>query len=118
MWDVKEPTPLFKKSRDLDPSGKADLYGLWDWVGMEPSMGPMSPIRVHSLSTGLCPEKLVKSLVAGRIITTWSNTTSLTGFFLVVEYHKRLYTTPSHVFISRWRMTISKCTLQAEASYM
>ena len=38
----------------------ANLYGLWDWVGMAPCMGPMSPVRAHSLWAGLCPEKLVK----------------------------------------------------------
>ena len=27
---------------------------------MAPCMGPMSPVRAHSLWAGLCPEKLVK----------------------------------------------------------
>ena len=30
MWDVKEP------------GGVANLYGLWDWVGMAPCMGLIS----------------------------------------------------------------------------
>ena len=30
---------------DADPGGVANLYGLWDWVGMAPGMGPMSPVR-------------------------------------------------------------------------
>ena len=38
----------------------ANLYGLWDWVGMAPCMGPMSPVRAYSFWAGLCPEKLVK----------------------------------------------------------
>ena len=38
----------------------ANLYGLWDWVGMAPCMGPMSPVRAYSLWAGLYPEKLVK----------------------------------------------------------
>ena len=45
---------------DVDPSGVANLYGLWDWVGMVARMGPMSPVRVHSPWAGLCPEKQVK----------------------------------------------------------
>ena len=49
MWDVKEP------------GGVANLYGLWDWVGMAPCMGPMSPVRAHSLWAGPCPEKLVQT---------------------------------------------------------
>ena len=28
---------------------------------MVPRMGPMSPVRAHSLWAGLCPEKLVKN---------------------------------------------------------
>ena len=58
MSDVKEPTPLFEAG-DVDPSDVASLYGLWDWVGMVPRMGPMSPVRVHSLWAGLRPEKQV-----------------------------------------------------------
>ena len=38
----------------------ANIYGLWDWVGMAPYMGPMSIVRAYSLWAGLCPEKLVK----------------------------------------------------------
>ena len=41
---VKEPTSLFSV---------ANLYGLWDWVGMAPH-----PVRAHSLWAGVCPEKL------------------------------------------------------------
>ena len=26
----------------VDPSGVANLYGLWDWVGIAPHMGPES----------------------------------------------------------------------------
>ena len=44
----------------MNPGGVANLYGLCDWVGMAPCMGPMSPVRAHSLWAGLCPEKLVK----------------------------------------------------------
>ena len=33
---------------------------VWDWVGIAPCMGVMSPVRAHSLWAGLCPEKLVK----------------------------------------------------------
>ena len=43
----------------VDPDGVANLYGLWDWVGMTPHMD-LSPIRAHSLWASLCPEKLVK----------------------------------------------------------
>ena len=38
----------------------ANLYGLWDWVGMALRMGPMSPVHAHSLWAGLCPEKAGK----------------------------------------------------------
>ena len=29
----------------IDPDGVAKLYGLWDWVGMPPRMGPESRSR-------------------------------------------------------------------------
>ena len=58
LWDVKQPTSLFEKSRGHRPGGVANLYGLWDWVGMAPRMGPES-VRAHSLWAGLCPEKLL-----------------------------------------------------------
>ena len=29
LWEAKEPTPLFKKSRDVDPGGVANLF----WAG-------------------------------------------------------------------------------------
>ena len=45
---------------NVDPGGVANLYGLWDWVGMAPRMETMSPVRTHSLWLNLCPEKLVK----------------------------------------------------------
>ena len=35
-----------------------------------------------------------------QVITTWSNTTSLTGFYLVVEYYKRLYDTQPRFYMS------------------
>ena len=38
----------------------ANLNGLWDWVGMGPCMGPLSPVCAYSLWACLCPEKLVK----------------------------------------------------------
>ena len=38
----------------------ANLNGLWDWVGMAPCMGPLSPVCAYSLWAGLFPEKLVK----------------------------------------------------------
>ena len=44
-----------------DIYGVANLYGLRDWVGMAPCMGPMSPLRACSTWAGLCPEKLVKT---------------------------------------------------------
>ena len=31
---------------------------------MAPCMGPMSPVRAHSLWAGLCPEKLVNETTA------------------------------------------------------
>ena len=31
-----------KKVGVIDPCGVANLYGLWDWVGMAPRMGPES----------------------------------------------------------------------------
>ena len=39
----------------VDSGGVANLYGLWDWVGMVPRMGPES-VRTHSLWAGLCLE--------------------------------------------------------------
>ena len=33
LWDVKEPDP---------GGGVANLYGLWDWEGMAPLLGPES----------------------------------------------------------------------------
>ena len=41
LWDVKEPTPLFEKSRGVDPDGVVDLhttqhiihYHIMGWVG-------------------------------------------------------------------------------------
>ena len=42
LWDVKEPTSLFEKSRGRDFTGLANLYGTWDWVGMAPCMWPES----------------------------------------------------------------------------
>ena len=62
IWDVREPTPMFEKSRGRRARwcGPTSLDGLWDWVGMAPCMGPISPFRAHSLWTGLCPGKLIK----------------------------------------------------------
>ena len=57
------PHHCSKRVGDVDPGGVANLYGLWDWVGMAPCMGPMSPVRAHSLWAGLCPEKLVKQFI-------------------------------------------------------
>lgn len=45
---------------NVDPGGVASLYGLCDWVGMTPPMGPMSPVRAHSDWGNLCRDKLVK----------------------------------------------------------
>ena len=59
-------TPLFEKSRGRRPPWCGQplrVVALWDWVGMAPRMGPMSPVRVHSLWAGLCQEKLVKDNV-------------------------------------------------------
>ena len=61
LGDVKEPTPLFKKSREVDPGSVANLYGLWDWVGMASCMGPMSPVRGHSLRAGPVSRKAGKT---------------------------------------------------------
>ena len=40
----KEPTYHYSKriAWAVDPKGVANLYGLWDWVGMAPRMGPES----------------------------------------------------------------------------
>ena len=54
----------FKRAYIGVKSGVANPYGLWDWVGKAPCMGPMSPVRAHSLWAGLCPEKAGK---AGKI---------------------------------------------------
>ena len=41
LWDVKEPTSLFEKTVGVeDPGCVVSLYGLRDWVGMAPRMGP------------------------------------------------------------------------------
>ena len=41
----------------VDPGGVANLYGLWDWVGMAPCMGPDRDPFVH-ISSGLaCVQK-------------------------------------------------------------
>ena len=80
LWDVKEPTPLFERLGEADSGGVANLNGLWDWVGMAPCMGPLSPVCAYSLWAGLCPEKLVKKKNAlqkcdrppwSRFILTW-----------------------------------------------
>ena len=42
-----------KRVGNVDPGGVANLYGLWDWVGM-------ASLWAYSLWAGLCPEKLVK----------------------------------------------------------
>ena len=46
-WDVKEPTS--KRVGVVDPSGVVNLYGLWDWVGMAPCMGPESSLCTFPL---------------------------------------------------------------------
>ena len=60
MWDVKEPRPLFEKSRGRRPRwcGQTlqEIGKGWHLA----CMGHMSPVRAHSLWEGLCPEKLVK----------------------------------------------------------
>ena len=56
----KNPHYCSKRVGDVDPGGVANLNGLWDWVGMAPCMGPVSPVRAYFLWEGLCPEKLVK----------------------------------------------------------
>ena len=38
LWDVKEPTSLFERVVVADFTGLANLYGMWDWVGMAPCM--------------------------------------------------------------------------------
>ena len=47
----------------------ANLNGLWDWVGMAPCMGPLSPVCAYSLWAGLFPEKLVK--LKKKTISRW-----------------------------------------------
>ena len=42
LWDVKESTLLFEKSRGRRPRWCGQPYALWDWVGMAPRMGPKS----------------------------------------------------------------------------
>ena len=51
-------TDNLKRVGVVDPSGVANLYGLWDWVGMAPRMGPESRFA-NSPWAGLCPEKPV-----------------------------------------------------------
>ena len=46
----------------------ANLNGLWDWVGMAPCMGPLSPICAYSLWAGLCAEKLVKPKQKTKVV--------------------------------------------------
>ena len=61
MWDVKEPIPMFEKSRGCSPRWCGQpLRVVVLGTGMAPCMGPMSPVRAHSLWAGLCPEKPVK----------------------------------------------------------
>ena len=38
-----------RRVTDVHPGGVANLYGLWDWVGTAPCMGPVSPVRAFSL---------------------------------------------------------------------
>ena len=59
---LKNPHHCSKRVGDIDPGGVANLYGLLDWVGMAPSMGPVSPVRAYFLWAGLCPEKLAKKI--------------------------------------------------------
>ena len=45
----KNPHHDSKRVRVVDPGGVAHLYGLWDWVGMAPRMGPESRSCTFSL---------------------------------------------------------------------
>jgi len=65
MWDAKEPTPLFEKSRRRRRRWCGQpLWVLGFFVGMAPPMVPMSTVCAHALWAGLCPEKAGK---AGKI---------------------------------------------------
>ena len=59
LWDVKDPTSPLEKKGVVEPGEVANLYGLWDWVGMVPLAWDLNPIRANSHWAGLCPEKLV-----------------------------------------------------------
>ena len=39
------PHHYSKRAGVIDPGGVVNLYGLWDWVGMAPCMGPESSLR-------------------------------------------------------------------------
>ena len=54
----KEPHHYSKRVGVVDPGGVTNLYGLWDWVGIAPRIGPESRSCTF-LWAGLCPEKLV-----------------------------------------------------------
>ena len=45
----KNPHHYSKRVGVVDPGGVANLYQLWDWVGMAPRMGPESRLCTFSL---------------------------------------------------------------------
>ena len=62
LWDVKEPTLLFEKSRGRRPRWCGQLLRVMG-LAMDGTLHgtySMSPVRAYSLWAGLCPEKLVK----------------------------------------------------------
>ena len=64
MWDVKGPTQLFEKSRGRRPRlSVANLYGLWDWVGMASCMGPFMPIPSGQACVQKSWENKIKHLI-------------------------------------------------------
>ena len=48
LWDIN-PHHYSKRVGVVDPDGVANLYGLWDWVGMAPCMRPESRSCTFSL---------------------------------------------------------------------
>ena len=60
MWDAKEPTPMFEKSRGRRPRWCGQPLRVVGLGRDAPCMGPMSSVRAHFLWAGLCTEKLIK----------------------------------------------------------
>ena len=71
MWDAKEPTPMFEKSRGRRPRWCSQPLRVVGLGRDAPCMGPMSSVRVHSLWAGLCTEKLVKKKKRKKKQSVW-----------------------------------------------